>query len=185
MTHPGGILYPGEYRADRVGSCRRSMHSLPNPLTLHWDQSCASDVKVVFLNDHCLPQVGVVPKGKYQLAARPGMAQLLHISGQGRGKRCKLLGSSACLPGRHQQLLLLLSECSHHMHRDNMIPPHPSPCSSPTHRSSDSPSAATAKSLQSCPTMCGPIDGRPPGSTIPGILQRRTMEWVAISFSNA
>ena len=45
--------------------------------------------------------------------------------------------------------------------------------------------AAAAKSLQSCPTLCDPIDGSPPGSTIPGILQARTLEWVAIAFSNA
>ena len=45
--------------------------------------------------------------------------------------------------------------------------------------------AAAAKSLQSCPTMCDPIDGSPPGSPVPGILQARTPEWVAISFSNA
>ena len=47
--------------------------------------------------------------------------------------------------------------------------------------------AATAatKSLQSCPTPCNPIDGSPPGSPVPGILQARTLEWVAISFSNA
>ena len=45
--------------------------------------------------------------------------------------------------------------------------------------------AAAAKSLQSCPTLCDPIDGSPQGSTIPGILQARTLEWVAISFSNA
>ena len=44
---------------------------------------------------------------------------------------------------------------------------------------------ATAKSLQSCPTLCNPIDGSPPGSPVPGILQARTVEWVAISFSNA
>ena len=43
----------------------------------------------------------------------------------------------------------------------------------------------TAKSLQSCPTLCDPIDGSPPGSPVPGILQARTMEWAAISFSNA
>ena len=43
----------------------------------------------------------------------------------------------------------------------------------------------TAKSLQSCPTLCDPIDGSPPGSAISGILQARTLEWVAISFSNA
>ena len=43
----------------------------------------------------------------------------------------------------------------------------------------------TAKSLQSCPTLCDPIDGSPPGSRVPGILQARTLEWVAISFSNA
>ena len=45
--------------------------------------------------------------------------------------------------------------------------------------------AATAKSLQSCPTLCDPIDSSPPGYPVPGILQARTLEWVAISFSNA
>ena len=44
--------------------------------------------------------------------------------------------------------------------------------------------AAAAKSLQSCLTLCDPIDGSPPGSPVPGILQARTLEWVAISFSN-
>ena len=48
-----------------------------------------------------------------------------------------------------------------------------------------SPAAATAKLLQSCQTLCDPIDGSPPGSPVPGILQARTLEWVAISFSNA
>ena len=45
--------------------------------------------------------------------------------------------------------------------------------------------AAAAKLLQSCPTLCDPIDGSPPGSTVPGILQARTLEWVAIFFSSA
>ena len=45
--------------------------------------------------------------------------------------------------------------------------------------------AAAAKLLQSCPTLCDPTDGSPPGSAVPGILQARTLEWVAISFSNA
>ena len=45
--------------------------------------------------------------------------------------------------------------------------------------------AAAAKSLQLCPTLCNPVDGSPPGSAVPGILQARTLEWVAISFSNA
>ena len=45
--------------------------------------------------------------------------------------------------------------------------------------------AAAAKSLQWCPTLCNPIDGSPPGSPVPGILQARTPEWVATSFSNA
>ena len=44
---------------------------------------------------------------------------------------------------------------------------------------------AAAESLQSCPTLWDPIEGSPPGSAIPGILQARTLEWVAISFSNA
>ena len=48
----------------------------------------------------------------------------------------------------------------------------------------DPPPAAAAKSLQLCPTLCDPIDGSPPGSPIPGILQARTLEWVVISFSN-
>ena len=46
-------------------------------------------------------------------------------------------------------------------------------------------SAAAAKSLQSCPTLCDPIDDSPPGSPVPGILQARTLEWGAISFSSA
>ena len=45
--------------------------------------------------------------------------------------------------------------------------------------------AAAAASLQSCPTLCDPTDGSPPGSPVPGILQARTLEWVAIAFSNA
>ena len=45
--------------------------------------------------------------------------------------------------------------------------------------------AVAAKSLQSCPNLCDPIDGSPPGSHVPGILQAKTLEWVAISFSNA
>ena len=45
--------------------------------------------------------------------------------------------------------------------------------------------AAAAASLQSCPTLCDPVDGSPPGSPIPEIFQARTLEWVAISFSNA
>ena len=45
--------------------------------------------------------------------------------------------------------------------------------------------AAAAKSLQSCPTLCDPTDGSPPGSPVPGILQARILEWVAFSFSNA
>ena len=45
--------------------------------------------------------------------------------------------------------------------------------------------AVAAKSLQSCPTLCNPIDGSPLGSAVPGILQAKTLEWVAISFSNA
>ena len=45
--------------------------------------------------------------------------------------------------------------------------------------------AAAAKLLQSCPTLCDPIDSSPPGSPVPGILQARTLEWVAMSFSSA
>ena len=53
------------------------------------------------------------------------------------------------------------------------------------HNISSDPAAAAAKSLQSCLTLCDPIDSSPPGSLVPGILQARTLEWVAISFSNA
>ena len=61
---------------------------------------------------------------------------------------------------------------------------HPLP-SAPTFFYPWAAAAAAAKSLQSCLTLCDPIDGSPPGSTIPGILQARTLEWVAISFSKA
>ena len=53
------------------------------------------------------------------------------------------------------------------------------------HLARDVAAAAAAKSHQSCPTLCDPIDGSLPGSPVPGILQARTREWVAISFSNA
>ena len=52
-------------------------------------------------------------------------------------------------------------------------------------RSAAAAAAAAAASLQSCPTLCNPIDGSPPGSPVPGILQAKTLDWVAISFSNA
>ena len=58
-------------------------------------------------------------------------------------------------------------------------------CLSPPHLSLWLRAAAAAKSLQSCPTLCDPRDGSPPGSPVSGILQARTLEWVAISFSNA
>ena len=54
-----------------------------------------------------------------------------------------------------------------------------------SHKADFETAAAAAKSLQSCPTLCDPIKGSPPGSRVPGILQARTLEWVAISFSNA
>ena len=53
------------------------------------------------------------------------------------------------------------------------------------HTSNETAAAAAAKSRQLCPTLCDPIEGTPPGSPVPGILQARTLEWVAISFSNA
>ena len=56
---------------------------------------------------------------------------------------------------------------------------------SPQMNSHDKETIATAKSLQLCPTLCDPINGSPPGSPVPGILQARTLEWVANSFSNA
>ena len=60
--------------------------------------------------------------------------------------------------------------------------PNPPPPASSVHAAA---AAAAAKSLQSCLTLCDPIDGSPPGSPVPGILQARVVEWVAISFSNA
>ena len=58
-------------------------------------------------------------------------------------------------------------------------------CKGATIRTGHGTTAAAAKSLQSCSTLCDPIDGSPLGSSVPGILQARTLEWVAISFSNA
>ena len=71
-------------------------------------------------------------------------------------------------------------------HQYNLLPPLPTPPSQVLcHWSTGSSTAAAAKSLQSCPILCDPIDGSPPGSPVPGILQARTLEWVAISFSSA
>ena len=53
------------------------------------------------------------------------------------------------------------------------------------HGEENTTTTTTTKSLQSCPTLCDLIDGSPPGPAVPGILQARTLEWVAISFSNA
>ena len=64
--------------------------------------------------------------------------------------------------------------------RMSLGPPQPHP-----NAAAAAPAAAAAKSLQSCPTLCDPIDGSPPGSPVPGILQARTLQWGAISFSNA
>ena len=59
------------------------------------------------------------------------------------------------------------------------------PAESPMDQGNSAAAAAAAKSLQPCLTLCDPIDGNPPGSLVPGILQARTLEWVVISFSNA
>jgi len=59
------------------------------------------------------------------------------------------------------------------------------PAHSPTQKNKHSSAVAAAKSLQSCPTLHDPIDGSPPGSPVPGILHAKTLEWVAISFSNS
>ena len=61
----------------------------------------------------------------------------------------------------------------------------PNPGTKPISLTSPALAAAAAKSLQSCPTLCDPRDGSPPGSPVPGILQARTLEWDAISFSSA
>ena len=63
--------------------------------------------------------------------------------------------------------------------------PWPQPVEGVNPKHLTSAAAAAAKSLQSCPTLCDPIDGSPPGSPVPGIFQARTLEWVAIAFSNA
>jgi len=55
----------------------------------------------------------------------------------------------------------------------------------PTRKPINQHAAAAAKSFQSCPTLCDPVDGSPPGSPVPGILQARILKWIAISFSNA
>ena len=72
--------------------------------------------------------------------------------------------------------IIVDGDCSHEIKRRLLL----------EKKSYDKPvAAAAAKSLQSCPTLCNPIDGSPPGSFVPGIFQARTLEWVAISFSNA
>ena len=73
--------------------------------------------------------------------------------------------------------------CNQQTHKEEI--PHLPLSQQPILPSSQSHLSAAAKSLQSCPTLCDPIDSSPPGSSVPGTLQARTLEWVAISFSNA
>ena len=98
---------------------------------------------------------------------------------------CDLMNRSMPgLPVHHQ----LPEFTQTHVHRvgDAIQPSHPlSSPFPPAPNSTPAAAAAAAKSLQSCPTLCDPIDGSPPGFSVPGILQVRTLEWVAISFSNA
>ena len=89
--------------------------------------------------------------------------------GEGPGRLKKII----LLPKRK---MILKENCSLDIFSQSQSWP---PCTA------DVPPAAAAKSLQSCPTLCDPTDGSPPGSPVPGILQARTLEWVAISFSNA
>ena len=129
----------------------------------------------------------------------PGKTQRKPLAGKSYGQRC-LAGYS---PWGHKELdmtewwstaqhksLILLGRCSCLSWRVTLLSfscqvmsdssqPHGLQCTSGT-----PPPPTTAKSLQSCLTLCDPIDGLPPGSAVPGILQARTLEWVAISFSN-
>ena len=107
----------------------------------------------------------------------------------------------ATCPSSPVENLLLLSCWVCHVSQTLRIPPQPASPVLPPHSASTSKgsfclralrwtspmaaAAAAAKSLQSCPTLCDPIDSSPPGSPVPGILQARTLEWVAISFSSA
>ena len=107
-----------------------------------------------------------------------------------------------CEPGQQSQPLQLVEEmdwnpqsrtrvCSDHSQRQDSCIRHKHRDTALQHQEGTSMedlmciAAAAAKSLQLCPTLRDPIDGSPPGSSIPGILQARTLEWVAISFSNA
>ena len=81
------------------------------------------------------------------------------------------------------QINWILQSTSPRAHNGNLVNPWTAAPALPWKQNGSA--AAAAKSLQSCPTLCDPIDGSPPGSAVPGILQARTLEWVAISFSNA
>ena len=91
----------------------------------------------------------------------------MQVSWENAGSGCLGWGLSACIS--HKLLIMLMLQ----------VRPQGNPLSRLPFRL-----AAAAKSLQSCPTLCDPTDGSPPGSPVPGILQARTLEWVPISFSN-
>ena len=91
----------------------------------------------------------------------------------GRLKREKIIVTDVLLYGRNQHNIVKQLSSNINKQKARLPPP-----------TLDT-AAAAAKSLQSCLTLCYPIDGSPPGSPVPGILQARILEWVAISFSNA
>ena len=82
------------------------------------------------------------------------------------------------MPTGSLRVMALMPLCLPHYRHPPALSTRPASISLPA-------AAAAAKSLQSCPTLCDPRDGSPPGSPVPGILQARSLEWVAISFSNA
>ena len=119
---------------------------------------------------------------------------LQHVPSSPRGKCRRRFSSDSsgplpCFPYSRQLLLLIpaLPPISQHIKQPAPSPQRPITHSIESKRTAAAAAAAaaSANSLQSCPTLCDPIDGSPPGSPVPGILQARTLGWVAVSFSNA
>ena len=121
-----------------------------------------------------LPDPGIKPESSVSPALTGGFFTVPSYTGS------HFSALILCLPTAWLYLLFSLSqESGFQIHISNLL--------SPTWRLpvDHPPAAAAAKSLQLCPTLCDPTDGSPAGSAVPWILQARTLEWVAISFSNA
>ena len=172
--HPTSVLLPGKFHRRRsLLGCSpwgREESDMTEQLPFHFSFSCIGEGNGDLLQCSCLENPR--DRGAWW-AAISGVAQSQTLL-----KRLSSSSSSSILLRVFASMFI--AEAGHTVRSITSSEQKIHVCHFPS-----SLTATTTKSLQSCPTLCDPMDGSPPGSPVPGILQARTLEWVAISFSKA